>query len=65
MMTKPQPNMPIYIKFISDVIESCNTLHQLINAKNWAHNYCKRNNVQNAYWDMLHKKYQQKRRCII
>lgn len=65
MMIKPQPNMPIYIKFISDVIESCNTLHQLINAKNWAHNYCKKNNVQNAYWNMLHKKYQQKRRGII
>lgn len=64
-MTKPQPNMPIYIEFISDVIESCNTLHQLINAKNWAYNYYKKNNMQNTYWNMLHKKYQQKRRGII
>ena len=25
----------------------------------------KKNNVQNTYWNMLHKKYQQKRRGII
>lgn len=63
-MTKQQPNMPIYIEFISDVIKSCNTLHQLINTKNWAYNYCKKNNIQGTYWDMLHLQYQKKRRSI-
>lgn len=64
MMTKPQPNMPIYIEFISDVIKSCNTLQQLINTKNWAHNYCRKNGVKKSYWDMLHLQYQKKRRSI-
>ena len=62
-MTKPQP-IPLYIAYISKVIDSCVTLTQLTNAKVWAYNFCRKNKEYKMCWQQLHTTYQLKYRHL-
>lgn len=62
-MTKSQ-QIPLYITYISKVIDSCVTLTQLTNTKVWAHNFCSKNKPYKDFWQLLHKKYHLQRKII-
>lgn len=63
-MTKPQPNMPIYIEFISDVIKSCITYDQLENARKWANDVMYLNKITKEYIYKIDKAHKAKMQQI-